>query len=58
MSVHAEHHKVRILNQLLEALAESGAGGSIDDTMVSADAEIDHVCLLHSVTIYSRVIIH
>ena len=48
----AEH---QILNELLETRTELGECGPIDDAMVSADAEIDHVYRLYAVTVFSRI---
>ena len=47
-SLHVQHHEIRILNQLFEALAKSCTGRSIDDTVIRADAEVDHVGLLYA----------
>jgi len=55
--VHAEHHEIRILNELLESRTELCDGCPIDDAMIGADAEIDHVCLLDAVSILSRIVI-
>mmetsp|Transcript_11920 Transcript_11920/g.15208 ORF Transcript_11920/g.15208 Transcript_11920/m.15208 type:complete len:218 (-) Transcript_11920:862-1515(-) len=57
-SLHIQHHEVGVLDELFEARAEPGAGGTIDDSVVGTDAEVDHVCLLQAVPVLSCLVVY
>ena len=56
-SLHVQHHEVWILNQLLESLPKPCAGRPVDDSVIRADAEVDHVGLLYAEAILFRIIV-